>query len=133
MKSLYPVCFETREEKSFQKLMSLMPSCLEMKKGQKWKGTRKKYIFVHSVHGEFKKTPNGLYGAWKKGLSGHPKDGASLRAQATSKKIKNLTTGKVFDSLAEAAKFYKLKTGASISIAAIKNKNSCGCRWAYVE
>jgi hypothetical protein len=126
LKNNFPRWSKTRGEKAIKRMLSSMPKDLvSFKEGQEWKGVNHKHIFICKKYGEFESRPNTLKRrAWKKGLSGHP------RNKQRSVKIKE--TEKIFNSLAECAKSLKVTT-PSVSFSLKYNKKCKGYTLEYVD
>lgn len=72
--------------------------------------------------------PKRINKAWSKGLSGHPLMGRRTIAGSRKKKIKNLDTGAIFESLSKTK-----QTTGNLS-KAIRNGTKCGgYHWAYCD
>lgn len=104
--------------------------------GQKWEGVRKEYYFICNKFGLFKKTYKFAKKSWQRGLSGHPKYGRESIAKKTKKRlsipVKNLNTGEVFGSSAEAAKTIGL-TPKTVGRSIQKRHKCKGYHWAYCD
>jgi hypothetical protein len=144
IKSINSGWFDGKTERAYKRMISMMPEFVKFKELQKWEGVSKKYTFICDTYGEFQGQPSSLmHKPWKRNLSGHPKMGVAIRANAGSKslkgkpsknrkKVKNLTTGSVFDSVSAAYK--SINRNSSALFYAIKNKTKCcGSYWAYVD
>lgn len=122
------ICYIKRVELDF--LAKLPP---EVKLIGKWQGTNKNNKFIHEKYGKFVRRPADISKAIKKGLSGHPKDGHDFRGKQTSKKVKRISDGKIFNSLTELAEMISCGR-RNLGKRYIKNKKPYkGEYYEYVE
>lgn len=138
MKQKYPLVFESRQQKSYRKMLSLMPKFIKFKEGQEWQGMSEKYTFIDKQYGEFVGNPSSLIQtSWKNNYSGHPEHWANNVLSAKIKnnkttKVKNIDTGQIFSTLQSAANTIN-QYGTNITKSIKTGGKAGGYRWAYVE
>lgn len=133
IRQLRPDWFVTPKDKSFKKMMSLMPSNVSFKEEQIWVGVASKYIFIDHEYGPFEATPSSLMSqSWPKRNTGNPARKKAVASKRESVKVKNLDTGEFFDSVKLAAQ--AVSKNYSGICEAIKHNRTCGgFRWGYAE
>lgn len=103
--------------------------------GSKW-GTLKKCekeAKKFKTKGEWRSKSNSSFNSAKKNgwldiCSQHMSRGIT-----EARKVKNLTTKKVYDSISDAARYNEISSPSLIRQAIYKNCKSGGCRWAYCD
>lgn len=69
----------------------------------------------------------------KKLVSEWGKKNIKKAIEAKKKRVKCLTTGKIFDSIAEAGKYYKINNGHICDCCKGKRKTCGGMEWEYID
>ena len=146
IKEIRPDWFPNKFSKSLETLLKTMPTGVSFDKGQTWRGLEFKYYFTCKKYGKFYTSPKNLISrSWKKGLSGHPKDGRisagvknakankGKENKALFKTVKCLETGQIFKSVKECADKLKLSKSHVGSVALGKRKSTGGYTFVYVE
>ena len=120
-------------EKSLKKLLLEAPTEVSFKEGQRFEGMNKKYIFIDELYGEFTANANNLKTqSWKIGYTGHPKRRGELIRKRVNKKVKNLDTNVIFNSIKEASASLGGNIGIT-NVCAGRSKTAGGYRWAYCD
>ena len=71
---------------------------------------------------------------WSRDRKGKfPTKAREMARKAVSKKVRNLDTGEVFESISAAGKAYNIDSSPISAACRGKTKTSCGCRWEYVK